>query len=250
MAFGIPTASYGNVLDLSNPDFSNFRGIRELVTNAVREKIVTGELPPGTVLLQRDLAATFGVSREPVRHALAVLEAEGLILSRPRRPVVVAPITVRNIDDVYEVRAELDALTARRSARSAVAREGLAAALPSLFPRSPGASLTADQLTHRDRDFHRAIYAAADNRVALEFFDSRWVVVGRVMALIASSDYLETAWNEHRLIMDAICAGDEDRAAELSKSHAIGACEWLIRNAHLLGNWIGDGSANEVLLGQ
>lgn len=232
MASGIPPTNEpllpGSLVD--------FRGIHEIVAKELRRRIVSGEYPPGTVLLQRRLADALGVSREPVRHALAVLETEGLIVSKPRRPAIVTPISIPLIHDVYEVRAELDALVARTAAARPDARGELAASLEPLFERVSSSRTDSDA----DQDFHRAIYAAANNSVALEFFDSRWAVFGRLMALISVSGYHDIAWQEHRLITDAIRDGEPDRAGELSRSHALSAGDWLIEHASELGNWIGD----------
>jgi DNA-binding GntR family transcriptional regulator len=98
-------------------DAASFRGVLDLVLDELRERIVSGEISPGQVLRQRDLAEEMGVSREPIKQAMRVLEAEGLIVSPPRRSAFVAPITRKVIQDIYEVRSALDTVVARRAAQ-------------------------------------------------------------------------------------------------------------------------------------
>lgn len=229
---GIPAAG---VLDLSN-----YRGIRELVEGAIRERIVGGEYLPGTPLLQRELADSFGVSREPIRQALLTLEGEGLVVSRPRRPSVVAPVTLKLVEDVYEIRAVLDGLAAMRAAtRHDVVRPELAMRLGEIVEVAREETVPA-QLLELDHQFHREIYVASGNAVGLDFFDSRWVVIGRVMSVIAASAYLTTAWQEHREMVTLIEHGDGLAVRELATVHAVRARQWVVEHAHTLASHLGD----------
>ena len=231
MVSGIPATG---VLDLSN-----YRGIRELVEGALRERIVGGEYLPGTPLLQRELADSFGVSREPIRQALLTLEAEGLVVSRPRRPSVVAPVTLKLVEDVYEIRAELDGLAAMRAATRADVRPELAMRLREVVESAHKETAPA-QLLELDHQFHREIYAASGNAVALDFFDSRWVVIGRVMSVIAASAYLTTAWREHQEMVALIEQGNGSAVRDLATVHAVRAREWVVEHAQALAPHLGD----------
>jgi DNA-binding GntR family transcriptional regulator len=74
----------------------------------IRAAILNGSLAPGSRIRQEDLAAKLGVSREPIRHALVLLEREGLIKSVPNHGVVIAPVHPQLINDVYEFRETVD----------------------------------------------------------------------------------------------------------------------------------------------
>jgi DNA-binding GntR family transcriptional regulator len=214
-------------------DVANFRGVLELVLNELRERIVSGELAPGQTLRQRELAAELGVSREPIKQAMRVLEAEGLIVSPPRRTATVAPIDQKLVQDVYDVRAALDTVVARRAAAlEDGARLQLSDELETLM-------LEASRMTKRnprrlvelDNAFHMKIYEAAGNDVATLIFSARWILIGRMMSLVATTGYYERAWKEHSRIASAIRAGDTDEAACLAEAHGTGAAEWLLANA-------------------
>lgn len=73
------------------------------ITQQLRQRILTGDLPPGSRILERDLAESFGISRTPLREAIKVLAAEELVVLQPHRGSLVAPLDLRDIDESYEV---------------------------------------------------------------------------------------------------------------------------------------------------
>src|SRR6185437_10834525 len=81
----------------------------------VRTAILQGALEAHTLIRQDQLAATYGVSRMPIREAIRLLEAEGLVISRPNRGSVVAPLDPEDAAEIFEVRAALESLALRRS---------------------------------------------------------------------------------------------------------------------------------------
>src|SRR5919109_4359862 len=97
---------------VSTPDLT------EQVYQRLLYAICDGELAPGTRLTQEDLAATLGVSRQPVLPALRLLKKEGFVSDAGRRGLQVAPLEAQAITQVYEVRAVLDGLAARRAAQA------------------------------------------------------------------------------------------------------------------------------------
>ncbi|MEK9754592.1 MAG: GntR family transcriptional regulator, partial [Rhodospirillaceae bacterium] len=84
--------------------------------DAIRNAIMSGDLPPCAPLAQEDLASTLGVSRQPISHALVLLKQEGLIVDRGRKGQMVAPIDVDKLLALYQVRGALDRLAARLAA--------------------------------------------------------------------------------------------------------------------------------------
>ncbi len=89
----------------------------------LREKISCGELPPGSWLKEQEIAAQLGISRTPVREALARLELEGFVKSSPRRGAVVCQLELDEIDEIYEIRAALEHLVAKRACQRATEAE-------------------------------------------------------------------------------------------------------------------------------
>ena len=84
-----------------------------------REKILGGELRPGSWLKEQEVAAQLGISRTPVREAIARLELEGFVNRSPRRGAIVCQLELDEIDEIYEIRAALEHLVAKRACRRA-----------------------------------------------------------------------------------------------------------------------------------
>ncbi len=89
----------------------------------LRSRILSGALPPNSRLKEQELAAQLRISRTPVREALARLEIEGLVRRSPRRGAVVSPVELDEVDEIYEIRAALEALVARRACDRATGEE-------------------------------------------------------------------------------------------------------------------------------
>ncbi|MBD5655799.1 MAG: GntR family transcriptional regulator [Candidatus Eremiobacteraeota bacterium] len=93
-------------------DLSRFRGLSTDVHAYIREQIMTGRLVDGHRIVERDIAAELGVSRGPIREALRLLEAEGLVITSPRRGTRVAAPKAENADDLFAIRAALEPVAA------------------------------------------------------------------------------------------------------------------------------------------
>src|ERR1700739_4801177 len=88
----------------------------EQVVSAIVSEIVDGELPANARLIQDELARAYGVSRQPVQQALLLLRDRGLVREAPGRGLIVSPLDVDFVRNLYEVRAMLDGLAARMAA--------------------------------------------------------------------------------------------------------------------------------------
>lgn len=140
--------------------------LREQVYRALRDALVSGELPPGQRLRDQDLAARLGVSRTPVREALQRLEDEGLVETLPRALTRVAPIDALAAREAFPVVAALHALAARHGvprltageiAVMREANEALAHAIAALDPATVQRAIAADDA------FHAVLLRAAGN---------------------------------------------------------------------------------------
>src|SRR4051812_17704538 len=92
-----------------------YRTLNDIVTDQLRDAILTGQFPPGMTLNQRDIAGQLSVSRMPVREAFRALELEGLIRGLPRRKAVVVTLQPEDIADIYDILATLEARAAEKA---------------------------------------------------------------------------------------------------------------------------------------
>lgn len=204
--------------------------IKRAVLERLRRAITIGQMPPGSRLLQTQLAQALGVSRMPVRDAINDLVAEGLAMPAPGGGAVVSTLTTEEMHDVYAVRATLEIFAVRQLATTL--EDDHLAQLRTVVERS-GALIDADEresLTALDKEFHWTLYRATGNRFLKTALTPMWAQVDRIMyAILQMSDYIPIVWEEHAAIVDALEARDADEAALRMEQHLQRASDRLIR---------------------
>ena len=186
----------------------------------IADEIVSGALEPGAPLDEQELAARFGVSRTPVREAIRQLSASGLVSVRPHRGAVVALPTPRQLDDMFEAMAELEARCAGLAARNMTvperrALEGLHQDLRVLVQKGDPA-----RYHETNEAFHAAIYAGSHNGYLAEItLMTRTRVAPFRRAQFRASGRLGGSYQEHDLIVQAILRGDQSGAVEAMRAH-------------------------------
>jgi DNA-binding GntR family transcriptional regulator len=198
--------------------------ISGMTVEALRERILRGDFPDGEPLRQDALADEFGVSRIPVREALRQLEAEGLVTFSPHRGAVVASLSLDDIDELFELRAEIECDLLRR-AIPAASKEDLDRAMEVLDEFL--AALRAGESTRwgpLNWHFHAALYAPANRNFTMNLLQKlhqhsdRYF---RMQVLLARGG--AKADEEHRAIADAVCRRDVESATRLMRAHILGA---------------------------
>ncbi|MBL8482107.1 MAG: GntR family transcriptional regulator [Rhodocyclaceae bacterium] len=192
----------------------------EELSELIEEQIATGARRPGTRLDEQELAAEFGVSRTPIREALIQLAAAGLVDMRPRRGALVAEVGPARLCEMFEVMAELEAMCARLAARRITAAEQQALLEAHGSCEAARDAQDPDSYYKLNEVFHHRIYAASHNGFLAEQATAlhRRLRPYRRLQLRVRNRML-TSYNEHAEIVDAILAGDGDRAANAIRSH-------------------------------
>ncbi len=189
----------------------------------LEEEIVEGQLRPGDRLDETALAARFGVSRTPVREALLQLSSLGLIRLRPRRPALVTSLTVQQVIAMWEVLTTLEGFCAGLAARRMQPHERteLRAVCEGARPAAEARDIEAYDASNRL--FHEALYAGAHNAYLIQQCRTirRRVHVYRRYAF-HQPGRIEISFGEHCLVLEAVIAGDEQRANELMRAHISG----------------------------
>jgi DNA-binding GntR family transcriptional regulator len=187
---------------------------------ALRDEIVAGKLSAGTALSETDLAERLGVSRTPLRAALARLALEGLVDTSRGRTGVVPEVSRESVVDLFELREALEAQAARLAARRG--DPAVFAALADEFAHA------ADTLDAAGVDayyeviarFDRALDAAVANPAILTALQGVRIHLARARRFAADNPLrLLRAADEHRLICEAIRDGDEALAASATSVH-------------------------------
>ena len=195
----------------------------EQVYASLLDAISDGTLPPGARIMQEDIAEQLAVSRQPVLQALRLLRKDGFVLDAPGRGVLVAPLDVTTLVQIYQVRSTLDALAAKLAAQAKVVLDAQMITQGRVAAR--GSDIKA--MMTADAAFHTAIYAASGNPLIAQTAQTHWHHIRRAMgATLLVSTMRESIWDEHEAIAKAIAHGDETKAETLIRQH----CEDAGRN--------------------
>ncbi|MHB0869291.1 MAG: GntR family transcriptional regulator [Chloroflexota bacterium] len=191
----------------------------DLAYHELRAAILAGVLGPGERLLPNELADRFNVSTMPVRQALTRLERDRLVLRNPNRGLTVAPLSIKEVEEIYSLRVVLEGLATRLATDSLsdADLESLAAMVHE--SEMLVASGDREALAEINRRFHFVIYRAADNELLYDTLDNLWDLSTRYRPLYyADSGVPEQTLQEHRNILAALQHREATRAEELVRS--------------------------------
>lgn len=202
------------------------RTLAGVITRALADRIVSGEIAPGSRLAQDHIAAEFKASHVPVREALRRLEAQGLAVSEPRRGTRVPPLDPGAVRETTLMRAALEAL-ALEHALPHLTTADLAEARAAL---AQGEASTDIRLWETaNRRFHRVLILPCGMKRLIAAIDDLHQASARFMfACWRNLDWQKQSAPEHRRLLDAIAAGDGATAIAQLRDHVTAAGEALI----------------------
>jgi DNA-binding GntR family transcriptional regulator len=204
----------------------------EAVYNSLRRRVVSGELPPGSALRQEDLARHYGASRVPVREAMTRLEAEGLLLLRPRRGYVVGSLDLSEIEEIFALRAVVEEHAGRLAAEAHTPDDLVL--IERALKRMDGfrnlKPCNYEAWLDSNAAFHAAlVYSAHRRHVAATALKLRDLVEPYIRVEINLTQGVEGAQAEHRLMFEALKASDAERLGELCRQHCNHTAERLVK---------------------
>jgi DNA-binding GntR family transcriptional regulator len=194
----------------------NGRPLREFIRDSIRDRISNGIYPPGTRLVERDLAAEFAVSRAPVREAVRMLNAEGFVEMLATRGVIVRQLSRTDVEELFDVREALETMAFRKAAQKATKAD--VKRLEALSRKAERAIERGDLDTVYacNVEFHDIVPAMAGNKILIDMLEP---IEGRLHWINLQNDEPEMLWAEHRTMVQALIAGDADLAKQLSAEH-------------------------------
>lgn len=202
-------------------------GVVDAVTAQLRARILRGEIRSGTPLTEAAVSQTYGVARPSAKAAIEQLVANGLLVRTAHRSARVVGIDQDTARDVYRTRARLESAALRELARSALVPTEAVAANAELEAMPPGPDpATVDP----DLRFHTALIDALGSERTARMYRSVLDEVRLCMAQVQGRRLLDAAAiaAQHAAILDALAAGDGDRAAQVLEEHLGSAEERLV----------------------
>lgn len=214
-------------LNLKTVDLSQTASTSDVISDALRDAIIRGDIAEGQTLRQESIAKMFSVSRIPVREALKRLESQGLVSSVRHKGVVVASMSPVEISEIFEFRALIEARTIELAVPAMSD-----AALEQAADYCLKFSTETDPLKWGDlnRLFHLSLYESAARPYYLEIIRSSNDRVERyIRAQLELTEGMSQARIEHQAILDACLKGDATLAGQLTGNHIERAGAALIR---------------------
>ncbi len=193
--------------------------LSERAYHLIKERIITLELAPLSVIDERVLGEELGLGRTPIREALHRLSAEGLVNIAPRRGMFVADISITDLARIFEVRIALEQLCARLAAQR-ISQEQLAQMEVTLRRLEELPEGEVQALMVIDERFHRLLYEAADNEFLMDTLSRLHALSMRLWHLVLNRlTDVQSAVGQHRQITAALKEGEGDKAADLIRQH-------------------------------
>lgn len=207
-----------------------YRPLRDLVSEHIRQAIISGIFHPGERLMEIQLAEEMGVSRTPVREAIRKLELEGLVVMIPRRGTYVANISIKDINEVYEVRTALDVLAAGLAAEriNEDELEMMQRLLVEIGQNIEEGNI--EKIVEIDTAFHDILYQASRNERLVSIISNlREQITSLRGRSMMYPGRLAKTLEEHRSIVDSIAKRDSEKAQRAVRVHMENAERTLLR---------------------
>lgn len=209
--------------------------LRESVYESLKTMIQTGSLQPGSRLTELDLAARLKVSRTPLREALNRLERDGLVTNKPRHGYFVTMFDLRALEAAFDVREVLDGHAAACAAQRITPEDKarLRAIVQRCETMAAAKNRPMEDLVEEMRlgfEIHRIIARATGNDFLSE-------LLSKIFDKFQHFVWIELLWldeweetrKEHAAIVEAVCSGDAQQAAELARRHVRGSRDSIVR---------------------
>jgi DNA-binding GntR family transcriptional regulator len=194
------------------------RALYEEVAELLRQRIFNRELEPGSWIDELKIADEFGISRTPLREALKVLAAEGLVTMKVRRGAYVTEVSEQDLRDVYHLLSLLESDAAGVVARTATAKQ--LKELQGLHQQLENAIGNPERFFEINEAFHMRLLDMANNRWRNQMvLDLRKVMKLNRHNSLLKQGRLEASLAEHRAVLDALLARDANACTDLMRAH-------------------------------
>ena len=204
---------------LNNPKLS------DVAFTTIREAIISGLFPPGTRLVEQDLAEQMGISRIPVREAIQQLAEEGLVAKEPRRGAYVQSYSEEELEEIYSLRIVLERFVIERVMAnwSTAAQAQLQNIVNEMMQAAKAANKL--QVSQLDTKFHETLWDLAHHNLLLEVVSELRVRIIRFLAeanSTISTDELSAHAATHQSVLDALSKGNVEAAKTRITEHILG----------------------------
>lgn len=201
----------------------------EQVHGALLDDIASGKLAAGDRIIQEQIAQALGVSRQPVQQALALLRNQGVLHDAPGRGLIVAPLDPTHVQHMYDMRAVIEGLAFAQAALLNPERAARHGATYIDAGRKAVASGSVPRMIVADMKFHAFIHELSGNSLIVPTLEPHLTYMQRVMGQVLIRDHKpRDVWEEHEQLLQAVAAGEADRAEAMARAHITAAADFMI----------------------
>jgi len=194
--------------------------LADQVCEQILAEIIAGRFAENARLIQDDLAKSLGVSRQPVQQALLLLRNQGFLREAPGRGLLVSPIDIDFVRDLYEIRAVTEGLACRLAAERGsehAVRHGSRIMAEGRRAEQEG---SVAKLIAADMKFHEFLCEISGNRLIKDTMQPYWVHLRRLMGeVLAKDETPRRIWDQHEAILQAVIRGNAEKAEALAQDH-------------------------------
>ncbi|MEO0793847.1 MAG: GntR family transcriptional regulator [Verrucomicrobiota bacterium] len=204
--------------------------LAEMTYQSLREDILNNVLSAGEQILEKELGERLGVSRTPVREACVRLEREGLVDIKPRHGIRIKPISINDMAEIYQVLTALESEAARiLAARDLSAAQIERLTRPTMAMEQAMKEDDREAWAASDESFHLALVELTGNQRLLDLVLQFWGQAHRARYCTLYIRPKPTdSTRDHVAVVDAICLGNAEKAAEIHRIHRVKGKEAML----------------------
>lgn len=203
--------------------------LADQVREAILSEIAEGRLRPGERVIQEQIAEALGVSRQPVQQALLLLRKQGVLREASGRGLIVAPLDLDYVRNMYDIRAVMEGLAFRTAAERSAERARKQGPGLIVNGRKAVRSGSVGNLIAADLRFHDFIYELSGNPLIKPAMEAQWTYTQRVMGeVLVRDEQPRDIWDQHEGLLEAVMAGDGVKAEQLARQHVLQAAEVMV----------------------
>lgn len=203
-------------------NIGEIKTLREQIAASIRSSIIDGRIRPGEKLTEEEIARQLGVSRTPIREAFFLLSSEGFVDVEPRRGVIVREISVKDAEEIYELKGVLESLAVRLAAERMTPEivAELRGINDALYHAAEEVPVDVRKILTLNGTFHHSIISACGNtKVIHQLIALRHQSLRYNFIFLSAVSRLRESADEHRAIIDALVRRDAAESERLMKEH-------------------------------
>lgn len=205
---------------LDNINLDEYKPLRDVVFETLKEAILTGKFEPKERLMEIKLADQLGVSRTPVREAIRKLELEGLVVMEPRKGAYVSDISFKDIIDTLEVREALETFAVKLAVEKNKIEDISEIEKLNLSFQDAYKNKNVKKMVEYDTEIHKAIINLSENRKLIAFMEELNEIMQRFRLIFFNETYNpERIDQEHQDVIKAIKDKDMEKAQNAMRNH-------------------------------